>query len=55
VVEIEATGLCVVSRLDEADLARLRPGLPLILRIAPLFTDADGCTVLSWSFAVHQP
>jgi len=55
VVEIDATGLCVVSRLDETSLDRLRPGLPLVLRIAPLFTDADGRDVLSWSFAAERP
>ena len=55
VVEMEATGLCVLSRLDETALARLRPGLPVTLRIAPLFTDAGGREVLSWSFAVDQP
>jgi uncharacterized OB-fold protein len=55
VVELDATGLCVVSRLDETSLARLRPGLPLTLRIAPLFTDPDGHDVLSWSFAGEGP
>ena len=55
VVEIDTTGLCVLSRLDESSLAGLRPGLPLRLRIAPLFTDPDGCDVLSWSFAVDRP
>ena len=51
VVEVEASGLCVVSRLEEAALERLAPGLPMHLVIAPLFSDAEGCDVLSWSFA----
>ena len=52
VVELNGTGLCVLGRLEETSLERLRPGLPMRLRIAPLFTDADGRSVLSWSFAV---
>ena len=52
VVEMNDTGLCVLGRLDETSLERLRPGLSMRLRIAPLFTDADGRAVLSWSFAV---
>lgn len=52
VIELHGTGLCVLARLDETSLERLRPGLPMQLRIAPLFTDADGREVLSWSFAV---
>ena len=52
VVEIGGTGLCVLGRLEETSLERLRPGLAMRLRIAPLFTDADGRAVLSWSFAV---
>jgi uncharacterized OB-fold protein len=50
VVEINGTGLCVLGRLEETSLERLRPGLPMRLHIAPLFTDADGRAVLSWSF-----
>jgi hypothetical protein len=52
VVEMDGTGLCVLGRLEETRLDRLRPGLPMRLRIAPLFTDAEGRGVLSWSFAV---
>jgi uncharacterized OB-fold protein len=52
VVELDGTGLCVLGRLDETSIERLRPGLPMRLRIAPLFTDGDGTSVLSWSFAV---
>jgi uncharacterized OB-fold protein len=55
VVEIDTTGLSVVSRLDENRLERLRPGLPLVLRLAPLFTDAEGRQVVSWSFAAVRP
>jgi uncharacterized OB-fold protein len=55
VVELDGTGLCVMSRLDETDLARLRPGLAMRLRVAPLFTDAEDRPVLSWSFAVDAP
>ena len=55
VVELDGTGLCVVSRLDETDLSRLRPGLPMRLRIAPLHTDASGAPVLCWSFAPASP
>ena len=51
VVEVEGSGLCVVSRLDETSIERLRPGLPMRLRVAPLFTDAEGREVRSWSFA----
>ena len=53
VVEIDGTGLCVLGRLDETRIERLRPGLPMRLRIAPLFTDADGAAVRSWSFAAE--
>jgi len=53
VVEIDGTGLCVLGRLDESAIERLRPGLPMRLRIAPLFTDGEGTRVLSWSFAVN--
>jgi uncharacterized OB-fold protein len=49
VVEVE-DGLCVVTRLTEARLERLRPGLPMRLVIEPLFSDAEG-PVLSWAFA----
>ncbi|HWP64761.1 MAG TPA: OB-fold domain-containing protein [Candidatus Limnocylindria bacterium] len=51
VVELDGTGLCVLGRLEETVFERLRPGLPMQLRIAPLFTDSDGRDVLSWSFA----
>jgi uncharacterized OB-fold protein len=55
VVEVEGSGLYVLSRLEEASLERLRPGLAMRLRIAPLFKDAEGGDVLSWSFVVHDP
>ena len=49
VVEVE-DGLCVITRLTEARLAHLRPGLPMRLVVDTLFTDDDG-PVLSWAFA----
>jgi uncharacterized OB-fold protein len=50
VVELEASGLCVLTRLEETSLERLRPGLAMRLVIGELCTDAEGCSVLSWSF-----
>jgi uncharacterized OB-fold protein len=49
-VALDDTNLCVLARLGESDLGRLRPGLPVRLSIAPLFVDDDGHDVLSWSF-----
>jgi uncharacterized OB-fold protein len=43
-------GLRVVSRLTEARLEELRPGLPLTLEIAPLFTNDAGDEVLSFAY-----
>jgi len=43
-------GLRVVSRLTVSDLARLRPGLPVELEIAPLFTNDAGDEVLSFAY-----
>lgn len=43
-------GLRVVTRLTEARLERLRPGLPMRLVVEPLFTDEDGRPVLVWAF-----
>ncbi len=48
-------GLRVVTRLTEADPARLRPGMGMTLEVAPLFTDDDGTPVLSWAFAPDPP
>ncbi|HZP42473.1 MAG TPA: OB-fold domain-containing protein [Candidatus Binatia bacterium] len=49
VVELDG-GLRVVTRLTEADPARLRPGLAMRLVVEPLFTDDDGAAVLSYAF-----
>jgi uncharacterized OB-fold protein len=49
VVEIE-DGLCIVTRLTEARLDRLRPGLGMHLVVEPLFRDPEG-PVLAWAFA----
>jgi len=54
VVALDECGLEVISRLTEADLTRLHPGLPMRLEIGPLYTDDDGCDVVSWAFAVHE-
>lgn len=43
-------GLRVVSRLTESRLDELRPGLPLALEIAPLFTNDAGDEVLSFAY-----
>lgn len=55
VVELDGMGLEVVTRLDETDLARLRPGLTMELRVAPLFADAGGAPVLCWTFTAVGP
>lgn len=49
VVEL-AEGLRVVTRLTEADPARLRPGQAMRLVIEPLH-DEDGTTVVSYAYA----
>ena len=54
VVELE-DGLRVVTRLTEARLDRLRPGLPMRLVIEPLFTDDAGHPVLSYAFRPEEP
>jgi uncharacterized OB-fold protein len=51
VVELDGVDLQVITRLTEADLQRLRPGLPVTLVIEPLFTDDEGAAVMSYSFA----
>jgi len=43
-------GLRVVTRLAESRLAELRPGLPVTLEIAPLFTNDAGDEVLSFAY-----
>jgi hypothetical protein len=54
VVELEG-GLRVIARLTEPRLERLRPGLPVRLVVEPLFTDDDGCAVLSYAFRPEAP
>jgi hypothetical protein len=49
VVEL-AGGLCVVTRLTEARLDRLTPGLPMRLVLEALHTDDDGRPVISYAF-----
>lgn len=49
VIEL-AEGLRVISPLMEARLDALRPGMPMRLTIAPLYSDDDGREVLSYAF-----
>jgi len=51
VVALDDVDLRVITRLTEADLGRLKPGLPVQLVIEPLFDDEDGRAVLSYAFA----
>ncbi len=44
-------GLRVVTRLTETDPARLRPGQPMRLVVAPLHRDDDGRQVVTYAFA----
>ena len=53
VVELE-DGLRVITRLTEARLERLRPGLALRLVAEPLCTDDDGTAVLSYAFRPEE-
>jgi acetyl-CoA acetyltransferase/uncharacterized OB-fold protein len=50
IVEL-AGGVRVIGRLSEADLAALRPGLPMRTVVEPLFTDDAGREVLSYALA----
>ncbi|HLY39171.1 MAG TPA: OB-fold domain-containing protein [Candidatus Binatia bacterium] len=50
VVELD-DGLRVITRLTEARLDRLRPGLSVRLVLEPLFTDDEGRAVISYAFA----
>jgi uncharacterized OB-fold protein len=47
---VEVDGLCVVTRLTEARLERLRPGLPVRLAVVPLHADDDGTPVVTYAF-----
>jgi hypothetical protein len=50
-----ADGLRVISRLTEARLERLRPGLPMRLAIVPLHTGDDGVPVATYAFRPEEP
>lgn len=54
VVELDG-GLRVVTRLTEAHLDRLRPGLAMRLVLEPLHTDDDGRPVVSYAFRPEAP
>jgi len=54
VVELDG-GLRVIARLTEASLERLRPGLSMRLVVEPIFTDDDGCAVVSYAFRPEMP
>ena len=43
-------GLRVISPLTESRLEALRVGLPVRLRVAPLFVDEEGREVMSYAF-----
>lgn len=43
-------GLRVITRLTEADPARLEFGMPMRLVVAPLHTDDDGAQVVTYAF-----
>jgi len=53
VVELDG-GLRIITRLTEADLDHLRPGLAMRLVITPLHTD-DGGPVTSYAFRPEKP
>lgn len=48
-------GLRVVTRLTEARLDRLRPGLAMRLVLEPLHADDDGRPVVSYAFRPEAP
>ncbi|HZR82527.1 MAG TPA: OB-fold domain-containing protein [Candidatus Binatia bacterium] len=47
-------GMRVVTRLSETRLERMRPGQPVALEIAPLFTNDDGDEVLSFAYGPSE-
>ena len=51
VVEIDGTALQVITRLTEADPARLHVGQPVRLVLEPLCVDDDGTSVVTYAFA----
>jgi uncharacterized protein len=48
-------GLRVISRVEEADPARLSAGMPVRFATAPLHTDDDGTTVVTYTFVPAGP
>jgi uncharacterized OB-fold protein len=47
-------GLCIVSRLTEHRLERLRPGLRVRLVVTPVATDDGGTPLLCWAFSPEE-
>jgi uncharacterized OB-fold protein len=47
-------GLRVVTRLSEADSARLREGQPMRLRVVHLYVDEDSRPVLTYAFSPDE-
>jgi uncharacterized OB-fold protein len=47
-------GLRVVTRLSEADPARLREGQPMRLRVVHLYVDEDSRPVLTYAFSPDE-
>jgi uncharacterized protein len=48
-------GLRVITRVEEADPARLSFGMPVRFATAPLHTDDDGTTVVTYTFVPAGP
>lgn len=44
-------GLRLVTRLTEADPARLAAGMPMVVVADPVAADPDGTEVVAWAFA----
>ena len=47
---VELDGLCVITRLTESRLERLRPGLAMRLVVDPVYTADDGEPVGTYAF-----
>jgi uncharacterized OB-fold protein len=48
-------GIRVITRLTEADPARLTAGQPMTCVVVPLHTDEDGRRVVTYAFAPDRP
>jgi uncharacterized OB-fold protein len=48
-------GIRVISRVEEADPARLSFGMPVRFATVPLHTDDDGTTVETYTFVPDEP